>query len=117
MNIRPHHLLCIRSYVGRGYSEEFTANMDKITAELKSGAPFTLVKGKDDLCAHCPYCTDECMTKEKTDRYDKAVLDALKLEYGKEYVYKIPDLNIDDICSDCEWFTLCKKVTEKIPAC
>lgn len=85
---------------------------------MKDGEPFILTKGKDDVCAACPFLEDgECKTKEKTDRYDKAVLDILGIEYGKKYTYD--ELNIKaaaeiydkekfyDICGDCEWHGLC----------
>lgn len=120
MKLRPHHLLCINNYVGKGYSEDFTANMDKTVAGLKNGCEFTLVNGPDDLCAHCPFCGGECKTKEKTDRYDKTVTDVLGLEYGKTYKYAgsvekanreiIKSGKFDAVCPDCEWFSLCKNV-------
>ena len=86
--------------------------MDVISKRVKDGEPFILTEGKDDVCAACPHCKGgECMTKEKTDRYDKAVLEILSLEYGREYTYKEFDNKdiIDKVCCDCEWYELCKK--------
>lgn len=113
MQIRPHHILCIGNYVGHGYSEEFTANMDVISKRVKVGEPFVLTEGADDLCSACPFCSDgQCTTKEKTDRYDKAVIGIYGLEYGREYTYEEFDKPgvFYNVCSDCEWFELCKKV-------
>ena len=121
MQIRAHHILCIGNYVGRGYSKEFTANMDDISKRLKNGEQFTLTKGKDDVCSACPYLIDgECKTKEKSDRYDINVINALGLEYGKQYEYE--NVNrlaaeriykkgaFDEICGDCEWHGLCAQI-------
>ena len=35
IKIRPHHLLCMRAYIGNGYSEEFKIEMEKVIKELK----------------------------------------------------------------------------------
>lgn len=86
--------------------------MDGICRRIKDGEPFVLTKGADDVCAACPFCKDgECMTKEKTDRYDKAALEILSLEYGREYTYKDFEKTdiIDKVCHGCEWYGLCKE--------
>ncbi|MDD7224175.1 MAG: DUF1284 domain-containing protein, partial [Lachnospiraceae bacterium] len=30
ITLRPHHLLCTQGYSGKGYSDDFVENMDKI---------------------------------------------------------------------------------------
>ncbi len=121
MQIRPHHILCIGNYVGKGYSEKFTANMDGICERLKNGEPFILTKGKDDVCAACPFLEDGvCKTVEKTDRYDESVCAALGLKYGEKYVYDELERKAEEriygsrglsfICGDCEWHDLCDNV-------
>ena len=52
--LRAHHLLCMLTYAGRGYSPDFVRNFDHITARLAAGAPITLVHGPDAICA--PLC-------------------------------------------------------------
>ena len=51
VRLRPHHLLCLLTYVGRGYSPAFVANLDRIAARVAAGAPIRLVDGPDDICA------------------------------------------------------------------
>ena len=36
IKIRPHHLLCMRAYIGNGYSEEFKIEMEKVINMLKA---------------------------------------------------------------------------------
>lgn len=50
IRLRPHHLLCMLTYAGRGYSAAFTANLDAIVARLKS-EDILVVAGPDDICA------------------------------------------------------------------
>ena len=51
LHLRPHHLLCLQTFVGRGYSEEFVEHMTLVKRQLADdpGTPITLVHGADDL--------------------------------------------------------------------
>ncbi|GHB21035.1 DUF1284 domain-containing protein [Salinicola rhizosphaerae] len=51
IKLRAHHLLCLLTYVGKGYSEAFIANYDAIAERLSHGEPIRLVEGPDDICA------------------------------------------------------------------
>ena len=51
VHLRPHHLLCLLTYVGRGYSPAFVANLDRVAARVAAGAAIRLVDGPDDICA------------------------------------------------------------------
>ena len=37
VRLRPHHLLCLLSYIGRGYSPAFSANMTRVARRLGAG--------------------------------------------------------------------------------
>ncbi|CAH1649171.1 MULTISPECIES: DUF1284 domain-containing protein [unclassified Chelatococcus] len=50
VRLRPHHLLCMLTYAGRGYSAAFTANLDAVTERLRS-EDILIVAGPDDICA------------------------------------------------------------------
>lgn len=49
--LRAHHLLCMLTYVGRGYSEAFVRTMSEVVARVGAGERFRLVDGPDTLCA------------------------------------------------------------------
>ena len=114
MQIRPHHLLCMARFVGKGYSEEFVLNMKSVISALNSGEKFELTNGSDDICKACPFnLSGVCKDEEKVVRYDSAAKAALALDYKEKYSYKdlcITDADIKEICSDCEWAELCAKI-------
>lgn len=51
VRLRGHHLLCLLTYVGKGYGPGFVANLDRIAERIARGAPVVLVQGPDDVCA------------------------------------------------------------------
>ena len=64
VRLRAHHLLCLLSYVGKGYSPAFTANYDKVAKRLAGGEDVLVVSGPDDICAPLleepePHCLRE----------------------------------------------------------
>ena len=79
--LRPHHLLCLQTFVGHGYSPEFTAHMTYVKSLLDADphAPITLVNGPDDLCGHCPNCVDNACTSPKPSLFDHLVAQKLSL--------------------------------------
>ncbi len=124
MKIRPHHILCIAHYEGKGYSEEFNLKMKEVIKRLDGGEEFSLVSGADDLCSSCPNLINGvCKTEEKVQRYDKTTAALLGIkedqrlsrdifDAAKEKIYK--KNKFDLICSDCEWSYVCRKYSEII---
>lgn len=62
VRLRPHHLLCMLTYVGKGYTSGFVENYDRVATRLNAGEEdIELVDGPDDICegllceshAHC----------------------------------------------------------------
>ncbi len=37
VRLRPYHLLCLQTYVGKGYTAEFVENCDRIAVRLPFG--------------------------------------------------------------------------------
>lgn len=120
MELRPHHLLCLQKFTGHGYDERFTESVSGAVSRLK-GKPstqVTVVKGCDALCGACPNNVGNvCLSYEKADALDRAVLDACGLSYGQSASWaqlaalsKQRILKADGfaaVCGDCEWFGLC----------
>ena len=116
MDLRPHHLLCTQGYSGKGYSDEFVGNMNRLTEALRSGKPVRvhLTFSTDDLCSKCPHMlgTDLCSTNEKVKRFDRKTAEYFHLE-EKEYIYQelvekireeITPRMLEDICDGCSWY-------------
>jgi len=120
IKLRPHHLLCTQGYSGKGYSENFVQNMDKVVSRLRTdkNAQVQIVFDTDCLCQECPSKIGEgiCENDEKVLRFDQGVIDAINLKEGvylyQELILKLDmylfemedDLRMKSICGDCEWY-------------
>ena len=130
LHLRPHHLLCLQTFVGRGYSDEFVSRMTLVKRQLTEDpdTPIVLVIGADDLCAHCPNCVEGKCTSEKPALFDRLVAEKLihmqdagnldrpadhttqmQLAGIPEELHISPDL-IEQCCPDCQWKELCISV-------
>ena len=55
LELRPHHLLCLLAFIGRGYSPGFVARMRELQRRyLDPSMTIRLVEGPDDACRACP---------------------------------------------------------------
>lgn len=119
--LRPHHLLCIGFFQGKGYSEDFVRHMTEIIGQLHAeDPPVQLVSCCDELCAHCPHnCGGICRTGEKTARYDAAVLRLCSLREGdclrwttlRSLVQQriLAPGRLAEVCADCQWYGICSR--------
>ena len=119
IKLRAHHGMCLKYFVGKGYSNDFIKNMANIKEELKAN-PCVLITDKPDvICDICPGNNDGiCVSQDKVSFYDKAVLDICNIPDGTVMPYldfeNLVRQNIlsqnkrKDICSNCEWDDLCK---------
>lgn len=125
IKIRPHHLLCLQFYVGRGYNENFVNNLNDIISNLNSNNyEIILVDGNDDICKCCPNLINNvCKDINKVKEYDKNILNLSHLDY-KQYKYdKVKDIikrniidaniNLNIICKNCCWLTICNKIKKE----
>ena len=113
-HFRPHHMLCTRFFEGHGYSKEFTDNMANILNSIDEDTKIEIVKGKDDLCTHCPnHKLGFCTSFMKVHRYDRLTLKELNIHYGDILNYKAfvntynPHEVIKKTCTDCKWYSIC----------
>lgn len=120
--LRPHHLLCTEFFRGYGYSDDFTANMSAVIAELNAADPTVrLTVDTDIVCRKCPHNRGgRCDTYEKVLRYDLAVLDILGFDEGdtvrwteakKSAREKIISAGkLGNVCGDCAWYEICGSI-------
>lgn len=143
IRLRPHHLLCIRNFVGKGYDAAFTDHMNHLVTLLSADGEqmISLIRGCDDLCAFCPHVQDgACRSKVKTDGLDRAVEETCG--FGKwensfeehdfaeseDSVITVRSWNVlseaaelitdnkalfQEVCGDCEWFALCTSIMKR----
>ena len=75
IRLRPHHLLCLLTYIGKGYTPAFTANYDVVVARLNAGDDVLVVDGPDDICAPMLNEGHHCFNASITQRDAQAAAD------------------------------------------
>lgn len=127
IRLRPHHLLCLLTYVGKGYSAAFTANYDAIAARIGDGEDVLIVAGPDDICAPLlgdadPHChRDSVIERDRLALRDLGELLATAPEVGQSLVLE-PHLLLQmreaftagrtrAACVGCEWHGLCTSIS------
>lgn len=128
VRLRPHHLLCILTHVGKGYSDVFTKNMGEVLNLLnRREVDIVLDYGPDVICA--PRLCDKndttchCLESHITDRDNEALADFKNFpefsmfkignhfKLTKDLIKNLRDVyKTDEIrtaCKGCEWYDLC----------
>ncbi len=118
IKLRPHHILCISFFEGKGYSPEFVCNMKSVMQSLNRNGQVLLIDGGDDICICCPkYGSGRCVCENKVNQYDEAVRSVCKLETNQTLSWQElislaasriiePGLR-KEICGDCQWSGIC----------
>ncbi|MTI46030.1 hypothetical protein JM93_00327 [Roseibium hamelinense] len=123
IQIRGHHLLCMLTYAGKGYTPRFTANYDETVARLNAGEVIEIVTGPDTICqpmlaAPDCHCFNESVTwRDATALADAAIVLGRPLAPGTRLKLTRNDISalriafssgaIRNACHKCEWFDLC----------
>jgi hypothetical protein len=126
VRLRPHHLLCLLTYVGKGYSAAFIANYNRIARRLSRGEAIELVDGPDDICAPLLDEADpHCHRDSVTARDHKAARDLAEVLGQPVTAGAMVTLTEERLsgmrtafaagstrkaCSRCEWHELCTTV-------
>lgn len=119
--IRPHHILCLNNFIGKGYSNEFSANMACVKKTLESDitARVIIAKGCDDICCLCPHrIGTKCETDDKTKGFDEKALQVLDICENNSYSWKelcdkfykkiVLQDRLNDVCNNCSWKKICQ---------
>ncbi len=131
VKFRPHHFLCSLGFQGKGYSDEFTANMVRIVdkglrAPGGDDQQIEVVRNTDDICAPCPKRRGlRCSNQDGIEKLDKAHLRALKLEYGQTITWgeaqncirkHVAPEGLQVICAGCQWleYGMCETAVRKL---
>lgn len=79
IRLRAHHLLCLLTYVGKGYTPAFIAQYDALVTRLNAGEEAVLVEGPDDICAPMLEGRHHCLKPRITARDAQALADLARL--------------------------------------
>lgn len=126
VRLRAHHLLCMLTFVGEGYTPAFTDNYRRIAERLNAGEEIELVSGPDDICAPLldekePHCFKaSVIERDAAALADVAALLGEEIQIGAVVV---PDAgllatlrrnfasgDIRHACGGCEWEDLCSRI-------
>lgn len=126
IRLRPHHLLCMLTYVGKGYTAAFTTNYNIIMERLLQGEDILIISGPDDLCAPlldqvAPHCFRESVIeRDLLAARDISKLLACRIETGSRITLDPKILHhmrrgfangaLRTACTGCEWNALCNSV-------
>jgi len=129
IRLRAHHLLCILTYAGDGYSSAFTDNLDAIVARISAGEDVLIVGGPDDVCTPMLHADDaHCLRDSVRDRDILAARDLGKLlgfEMSEGQRLTLADSELQrmraafatgetrEACAGCEWHGLCTAVARR----
>ena len=126
VRLRPHHLLCILTYAGDGYSPAFIANYNRLTDRIAGGADVGIVEGPDDLCApilgeanaHCRGAS--VAGRDRLAARDVGALLAVPIEPGRKLALDARTLQqlraaftsgrLRAACEGCQWSDLCSSI-------
>lgn len=118
ISLRPHHGMCLAYFEGKGYSDEFTVNMQRMLELLENGADIVLTVSGDEICKECPNLREgSCVSASLVECYDRQVLKACGLKEKskmtfQEFVDNVQKNVIEsgkrmEICGDCQWNEIC----------
>lgn len=119
--IRPHHMLCLQFFEGKGYSDGFVENMLKIKKLLEKENPVVnIVEGADMICEECPHRRgNACKNEESVCGHDKRVYEQVIEKVGKQahwseittaiYNNIIHAGIMKSTCGECRWSDICFK--------
>lgn len=130
IRMRPHHLLCMLTFVGKGYSPEFTANFERVMRLIASGnQEVEIVPGPDDLCApllndpacHCRNASvlerDRLAAEALTDLLRQPVLEGSILRLTQSVLDELRSAfragTIRKACRGCQWSDFCDEIAAK----
>lgn len=128
IGLRPHHLLCLLTYVGKGYNSTFVANFNAIAERIKRGEDIRIVHGPDDICAGLldePDCHCFGESVRERDRLAAADMQAASghpVSAGGAFVLDAATLGtmrrafsrgaVRGACLGCQWEGLCTEVAK-----
>lgn len=126
IRLRPHHLLCMLTYIGKGYSPDFVRNYDAIAVRISDGEALDIVEGPDDICGPLldtpdPHCFgDGVGGRDRQAAADVAAILGQDIHAGVRLVLDPSRIallrahfsggGIRAACRGCEWSELCDGV-------
>ena len=127
IQVRPHHLLCMLTFIGKGYSPAFVASLEQVVRRVATGAETVeIVAGPDDICAPLLAEADCHCHRSSVIERDRLATEAIgtllrrSITPGTEFLLSRADLDllreafaagtIRQACTGCQWKPLCDDI-------
>jgi uncharacterized protein len=127
IRLRPHHLLCMLTFAGKGYSPGFVANFERIVNLIASGEhSIEVVFAPDDICAplladaacHCRNASvaerDRLAAEALTDLLHRPIRGGATLQLDPSTLERMRAAfqagTIRAACKGCQWSPLCDSI-------
>jgi uncharacterized protein len=127
--LRPHHLLCMLTFAGKGYTAAFVSNFEEVVRRISTGSEsIEIVEGPDDVCApllaesdcHCNSASVAGSDRDAADALshllrrpvqakeqvllDRGTLDILREAFAAGTIRRA--------CIGCQWAPLCDGIAQ-----
>ena len=129
VRLRAHHLLCVLTYVGKGYGATFVENYNAIATRLSAGEAALIVAGPDDICspllgAGYPHCRRQSVIeRDRLAARDIGRSTGISIDVGTTLILDTHRLTrmraaftagtTRAACKGCEWVGLCSDVADR----
>ena len=126
VRLRPHHLLCVLTFIGKGYNAAFVANYMALARRLSEGEAIEIVSGPDDICrpllsgdkAHCRLESvvrrDDLATAAVARLLGRSVRAGDRIRPGRTLIRRFREAfaegSLRTACHGCRWSELCSVV-------
>ncbi|WP_422038716.1 DUF1284 domain-containing protein [Roseibium sp.] len=129
IRIRPHHFLCMLTFLGKGYTAPFVRNYTHIVDRLNSGEELEIVDGPDDICrpmlAEADHHCHQESIRDRDDIASRRIHELLELDIEPGQKFSLTHAQIEALrdayadgmfrtaCAGCEWQTMCSSIAAK----
>jgi hypothetical protein len=130
IRLRPHHLLCMLTFAGKGYTPDFVANFEQVASRIAAGDEvIQIVEGPDDICsALLIETTCHCHNPSVSlrDRHAAAAISNLLSQPIQAGAHLLPRQNLLSIlraafvpgtirqaCVGCQWKPTCDSIAKQ----
>jgi uncharacterized protein len=127
--LRPHHLLCMLTFAGKGYTPAFVKNFEEVVRRISTGhETVEIVEGPDDVCAPLLAESDRHCNSVNVAVRDRHAAEAIsnllrRPIQPKEQVFLDQEIlctlreafaagSIRRACIDCQWAPLCDVIAQ-----
>lgn len=121
-SLRAHHVMCVTTFAGKGYSPGFVQEMTRVWRGIRAGEVqrVRVTAEADPVCGACPHLQDaedprSCRFHASTSSRDHRMLATMGWTEGQEIdlvqaldvVHEQHASLMEQVCTGCNWVSIC----------